>query len=241
MNFRERFGLLFCSVVALGITALISLAQEVGFVDLTSPARGELRRPAATGSGASGSQGGVIKLIDECRSATSTVGRLRTTLLSIDGSVFRNGDRPNFQVQIENVGSTPIEVPVSPDLAALQPADPGQKMAYNRMIIELWLAGANCSTSTGGTVTLYGDNDHPGSMLRLDPGEWVRIVGIGRITLDDDQKRLAAHDPVSQMNAQTSIYRDETLLTASASATLSKNVCFDHNQGPSVKVRINGN
>ena len=84
-----------------------------------------------------------------------------------------------------------------------------------------WLAGAKWSTSTGGTVTLYGDNDHPGSMLRLDPGEWVRIVGIGRITLDDDQKRLAAHDPVSQMNAQTSIYRDGTLLTAAALRRLS--------------------
>ncbi len=114
-------------------------------------------------------------------------------------------------------------------------------MTYNRMTVELWLAGANWSTSTGGTVTVYGDNDHPGSMLRLDPSERVRIVGIGRITLEDDAKRLAAHDPVSHMNAQTSIYRDETLLTASASATLSKNLCLDYDQGPSVPVQIKGN
>ena len=84
-----------------------------------------------------------------------------------------------------------------------------------------------------------GADDHPGTMLTLQPGEWARIIGRGRLS-EDFLPLIRNGDVVSNANARVSIYRNETVLSASASATMSQGVCLNQSQGPTVAVRVRG-
>jgi hypothetical protein len=82
-------------------------------------------------------------------------------------------------------------------------------------------------------------SQHAHTMLTMHPGEWVRIVGAGKITRPEEVMRFIHNgDPVNHANAQVSIHEVETLLTASASATISHGVCPNRSQGPSVAMKL---
>ena len=75
-------------------------------------------------------------------------------------------------------------------------------------------------------------------MLKLRPGEWVRIIGKGRICLNGDvMEFVRAGDAVTHTNARIIIHQDETLLTPTATATISYGVC-PNEQGPSAAVEV---
>ena len=141
---------------------------------------------------------------------------------------------------IENVGSVPVEMPFSPHLADLQPADPSQKFGYSLVTVQFWIGGTKWEwTSSEGDVALYGASQHPGTMLTMHPGEWVRIIGTGKITRPDDVMRFIRNgDAVNHANAQVSIHEVETLLTANAEATISHGVCPNRSQGPSAGMKL---
>jgi hypothetical protein len=76
-------------------------------------------------------------------------------------------------------------------------------------------------------------------MLTIHPGEWVRIIGTGKITRPDDVMRFIRNgDAVNHANAQVSIHEVETLLTANAEATISQSVCPNRSQGSSVGMKL---
>jgi hypothetical protein len=231
--------------VMLGTNA--SFAQEVGFVDLTQiVARTELRHPAPRSDEATDRRGGgsIADLgHDDCDvpNAPKDAGTLRTTLVWLDRDEYAVGDHQKFEVRIENVGSVPVEMPFSPHLADLQPVDASQKFGYSVVRVELWIGGARWdeSDSTWGEVALYGASQYPGTMLTMHPGEWVRIIGRGKITRSEEVMRFIRNgDAVNHANAQVSIHRVETLLTATASATISHGVCPNRTQGPSVAMQL---
>ena len=111
-------------------TSIACLAQEVGFIDLTQVvARTELRYPPPRSDEVTNRRGGnsiVDGRHDDCDipNAPKHAGALRTTLVWLDRDEYAVGDQPKFEVRIENVGSVPVEMPFSPHLADLQPADP---------------------------------------------------------------------------------------------------------------------
>jgi hypothetical protein len=131
-------------------------------------------------------------------------------------------------------------MPFSPHLADLQPADPSQKFGYSLVRVQFWIGGTKWDwTSSEGDVTLYGASQHTGTMLMMHPGEWVRIIGAGKITHPKEVMRFIHNgDPVNHANAQVSIHEVETLLTAKASATISHGVCPNRSQGPSVAMKL---
>ena len=108
------------------------------------------------------------------------------------------------------------------------------------MKVEFWIGGTRWEwTSSEGEVALYGASQHPGTMLTMHPGEWVRIIGTGIITRPEDVMRFIRNgDAVNHANAQVSIHEVETLLTANAYATISHGVCPNRSQGPSVAMKL---
>jgi hypothetical protein len=70
-------------------------------------------------------------------------------------------------------------------------------------------------------------------------GEWVRIIGTGKITRPEEVMRFIRNgDAVNHATAQVSIHEVETLLTANAYATISHAVCPNRSQGPSVAMKL---
>ena len=245
----ERFNRIGWLGVALAVTldtSIACVAQEVGFVDLTQiVTRTQLRHPAPRSDEATDRRGGggiFDSRHDNCDvpNAPKDVGALRTTLVWLDRDKYAVGDHQKFEVRIETVGSVPVELPFSPHLADLQPVDASQKFGYSVMRVEFWIGGTRWEwTSSEGEVALYGASQHPGTMLTMHPGEWVRIIGTGIISRPEDVMRLIRNgDAVNHANAQVSIHEVETLLTANAYAAISRAVCLNRSQGPSVAIKL---
>jgi hypothetical protein len=242
----NRIGWLAASLAVM-LGSGVCLAQEVGFVDLTQiVARTVLRRPAPRSSEATDRRGGggiVDRGHDYCDvpNAPKDAGTLRTTLVWLDRDEYAVGDHQKFEVRIENVGSVPVEMPFSPHLADLQPVDASQKFGYSVVRVELWIGGARWdeSDSTWAEVALYGASQHPGTLLTMHPGEWVRIIGTGKITRSEGVMRFIRDgDAVNHANAQVSIHQVETLLTANAGAMISHAVCPNRSQGANVALKL---
>jgi hypothetical protein len=224
-------------------TLLISTcsAQEIASLDLTKVNRRvDLRRPQATSPVTGGYNG--TGQTTPCFDSKSKAGALNTSLLSLDCTRYRPEDEPIFEVTVENAGFTSIRIPFSPHLADLQPDDPGKKFAYSELHITLWIAAGDdqWSADTGGGIVLYGDDDHAGTMLSLNPGQWVRIVGRGKFRLPSDELNdefIRLH-PVDRVYAQASLYREQTLITSTQSATVSREVCIAQTHGQSVPIQL---
>src|SRR3974390_2247009 len=107
-------------------------AQEIASIDLTQiTPRTDLRRPAAT----SVTSSSVIGTNENhaCTDIDQSVGALRTTLTALDHTQYQFGNEPVFEVRIENVGSQPLQIPISPNLADLQPTDPTQQFEFSQL------------------------------------------------------------------------------------------------------------
>jgi len=156
-------------------------AQEVRYIDLTAvEQRTELRYPpgppaAPSHSGLSGSVfsgGGIGTGADGAPDFRDprAVGVYLThrTESQIDPS-------QSFQVEFKlvNTGTAPIEVPVSPHLSDLQPPDASVSFKY--LTLQLIINVVE-NPRPDAYVQLYGRPDHEGTMVTLQPGEWIRVT-----------------------------------------------------------------
>jgi len=228
-------------ILTLGVATIFSScsAQEVGSLDLTKvAARVDLRRPKASSRVTGGYSG--VQSTSPCHDSTQNVRVLHTSLVSLDRAYYQVGDEPRFEVTIQNTGSVPIRIPFSPHLADLQPDNPAQKFAYNELQIALWIAAnERWSTNMGGSAILYGADDRPNTMLTLKPGEWARVIAKGQFNLDVDLLKLTRSGyPADHAYAQTSIFRNETLITPIHSATVAREVCIAKTQGQDVPIQL---
>jgi hypothetical protein len=226
------------SILALAVAATLSLtcpAQELASLDLTKiEARVDLRRPKAT-SPAKGGYGGADWTAG-CFNSKQKAGSLHTSLVTLDRTHYQIEDEPTFEVTVANDGFTPIRIPFSPHLTDLQPSNPAQKFAYFALEITLWIASSErWSTNTGGSVILYGSNDHANTMLTLMPGEWVRVIGKGHLFRGEF---TSFSDPADQAYAEASLLRQETLITPTQSATVSREVCLAHTRGQTIPIQL---
>ena len=76
-------------------------------------------------------------------------------------------------------------------------------------------------------------------MLPLDPGESIRIIGEGKFSLPADglsAGRIHLSHAVNRSYAEVFLYRSETLLAATAVATVSREVCLQKPEGRSVAI-----
>jgi hypothetical protein len=240
MYFRCRpMNRLFLTLAVAAAFSSLSSAQEVASLDLTKVAqRLNLRRPPATSPVTRGDNG--IENTRPCFDNKHSAGSLRTTLVSLDRTHYQVGDKPRFEVTVENIGSAPIRIPISPHLADLQPKDPAQQFAFYEFRIALWIvADDRWSTDSGGRALLYGANDQANTMMTLNPGEWVRVIATGDLHLGEDVINLTLSGyPANQANAETSLFRYETLITATQSATVAREVCMAKTQGQPLPIQL---
>jgi hypothetical protein len=183
-------------VMIFGAVLLSGLAgaQEVAYLDLTGVTpRVELRHPPApppkcdsnqvcTGTGFGSGIGGVG--VADGGEAAGEKRALRTSLTFLDRSEYTNGDHAEIEVMITNAGDVPIEIPCTPHLADLQPADETSKFQAFNLLVGLFLHWGDGYSTSLGWISLYGVPDQRESMLTLSPGEWVRVRGPIDIKLD---------------------------------------------------------
>jgi hypothetical protein len=223
--------------------ALLStcLAQEVASVDLTKiQARIQLRHPRAS-SPVTGGGKRSVQAIHSCHDSAHDGVALRASVVSLDRTHYEVEDTSKFEVTVENTGLEPIKIPFSPHLADLQPKDPAQKFSYSELAIVLWIAGGkNWWSNSGGSAVLYGGDDHPGTMLSLQPGQWARIIGEGRFGDPSNQLNAASirSHPADRVYAEALLYRDETLITSAQTATVEREICVAHTPGQSIPIQL---
>lgn len=178
--------------------ALPLAAQEAGYLNLLDVApRTQLRAPAPpppvcdeNGCSVSGGIGGGSI---GCGAGSPNDPRaLKTTLVFLDRLSYSAGDPVEMEIRIENVGRVAMEIPWSPHLADLQPADETARFSYSNLYIALVLRTGDDAIYVPAATELYGNPEHPGTLLSLQPGEWVRLrlrtalaVPVAKIKDDD--------------------------------------------------------
>ena len=157
--------------------------QEVRYIDLTAvQQRTELRYPPAPPakceadgscvSGASGSVGVGDGAPDPRDPRGLGIFVLRVSPTDID-------PLEPFEVEFRvlNTGRVKIDLPVSPHLSDLQPDDASLSFSYFSLtLVTLIPVEPYAETRVFGVVRLYGSPDHEGTMIALQPGEWIRVT-----------------------------------------------------------------
>jgi hypothetical protein len=167
------------------------IAQEVAYLDLTDVTpRTELRHPPAPPSKCNsdhvctGTGGGSGSVSVACGGDTDKTHALQTSLQWMDRIEYLDGDRAQIEVQIQNVGESPIEIPWSPHLSDLQPSDETARFQADNLLVGLFLHWGEGNSESLGWIYLYGVPSRKDTMLTLLPGEWARIRGPIDIELD---------------------------------------------------------
>jgi len=164
-------------------------AQDIAYLDLTdvTPLT-ELRHPPAPPAKCNSnnicSVSGSASVSVGCGGDTDTTHALRTSLMWMDRIEYLDGDRAQIEVQIQNVGDLPIEIPWAPPLSGPQPADDTGKFGADNLLVGLFLHWGEGYSESLGWIYLYGDTRRKDTMLTLLPGEWARIRGPVDIELE---------------------------------------------------------
>jgi hypothetical protein len=237
--------LLLMAAMALGmLTGDVGVAQQAGSIDLTQiEPRLELRQPPVREGDPTGHRGAITHS-SSCSPIPKDASSVQTTLVWLDRDQYSETDRPKFEARILNTGSVPIKIPFSPHLAAFQPKDPGAKFSFWEMFVtlEIIIVARNVEWYvSGGGAALFGNESHPGTMLTLEPGEWVQVIAQGQ-PVGDPLSNLPplAHsaEAITHINASIDIHHDEMLLTSTESATVQHPLCIKQTEGPNVTVKL---
>lgn len=157
-------------------------AQEIKSLDITSvPPRTQLRYPQAPPADCNaagcvgGGYGGV--LISEGAPDIRDPRALGVYLLRVTPTDIDPKQSFEAEFRVLNTGLAPIELPISPDLADLQPQDESVSFSYFSLaLVVQTLNEGNLEMPFAGLIELYGLSDRENSMLMLRPGEWIRVI-----------------------------------------------------------------
>ncbi len=223
------------TLFALAAITVEARAQEVAYVDVTNVIQRTQRRVPPPPEGTNG--GFVGGAVGDCGIGNRDPRALRTTLTWLNALRYQAGDPIAFEAKIENVGKVPIAVAVSPHLSDLQPADAALQFAYSEIGIQVALRNGAVSLSY---VMLYGNEEHPGTLARLQPGEWIRVRAQG--ILDGLEQHLASfsgnEQTLEMANARIWLHQSKFLPHPGGSSTNSEGVCIPTENGPDMSVSI---
>lgn len=157
--------------------AVSSVSQEAGYKDLVDI---ELRTAEAPIGGGSGSCGGASH---ELPPRTS----LDITLLSLDKSRYVMGDDLEFVVKITNKGNEPVLLPWDPHEADFEEKASGDGYRYVNVSVLLELSDGREKELMAGW-DLLGSPDVAGSLLELQPGNWVQVRAKSKLEIFTDNE-----------------------------------------------------
>lgn len=224
------------------ISVLVALApavaaQEVAYIDLTGGAqRIQLRHPPApppkcddqgtcVGGGLGG--GSVSCGAEDRRDPRA----LRVSITWLNSIAYVRTDQLEIEFKLENVGSVPLAIPVSPHLADLQPSDANQKFEYYSLSL---VVVGNLTKP----LALYGNAQHTGSLLTLNPGEWIRVRGTTAFTMTDAQWDEASERGDKYITATFWLRRVSFVPQPGGYFSHNANLYPRHLPGPEVLVRF---
>lgn len=158
---RVRIGLL--AAIAL-LVVCTTVSQETGWLDLTDLHPRERIRAPHGGSG-------------ECGGGAGFEPSLETsiTLVYLDKTSYSIGEEVTYEVKIENTGKEPIEIPWTPHLGDLEPADSSQSYTYLAAAISLDFTEPNSNRRFSNYSFSYGSSDLAGTTRKLLPGQWIFV------------------------------------------------------------------
>ena len=173
----KRLTLLFL----LPLCSRVQQAQEIKFVDLSNiQQRTALRFPPAPqpnclpNQGCMGGGYGGGSVADGGADPRDP----RALGVALDSALLTDITLDPFEAEfrIMNTGLVSIDLPVSPHLSDLQPADEWQAFQYLGLALEVGLSAAGPVQVLGvGYVELYGSVEHGETMVTLKPGQWIRV------------------------------------------------------------------
>ena len=149
-------------------------AQEKAYLDATqTQIRHRIREPVA---GSSGFRSGWAE------GQKAPPQPLTLTLKILGGSDFARNDIFEYEVQIRNTSKQQVEIPWDLNSADIEPADPQASYQYQTTAIYVHAKiGENRAISMEGPILLFGSPSLPSTMIRLEPGEWVRVRATGKV------------------------------------------------------------
>jgi hypothetical protein len=182
INMSVRSGFLF---LTLAWPALLR-AQEIKYIDIsTVRPRTELRNPPAPQSDCKevpncvgvGSGYGIGSVTDGAPDRRDPHA-LGIYLLSVTPTEINSTEPFQVEFKILNTGTAPIELPVSPHLSDLQPADESVMFRYSSLALAVRVEGdpQGPRFSSVGFIELFGSSDDPESLMVLRPGAWIRVT-----------------------------------------------------------------
>ena len=156
-------------------------AQEIKFVDLSNvEQRTALRSPPARQPDCVPNQGCVGRGYGGGSVADGAPDPRdpRALGVALDSVTPRDITLDPFEAEfrIINTGLVSVDLPVSPHLSDLQPADEWQTFQYLSLAVEVRLSATVPVQALGlGYVELYGSVEHDDTMVTLKPGQWIRV------------------------------------------------------------------
>lgn len=151
-------------------------AQQAKVIDLSNvQQRTTLRVPQAKEPNCVPEPCVVIKesSVADC---TTAVRHLRVALERVTPTHITL-DSFDAEFRIFSAGTSPIEIPISPELTDLQPPGGLQDFDYVSLALLVRLYAVGPAQAAGmGWVELYGSAKHPDTLLALEPGHWIGVT-----------------------------------------------------------------
>ena len=162
---RLSFALFVLGILSPGV----GIAQEVQYIDLSSRSE-SLAHDLPPGS--------MIEAYSCVGPKDSIPQKAGISLERIETTDLYPRQRIASEFRVENIGTTPLNLPIHPTLTDLQPKDLATSFVYYRMRLPLEaLITAEGSALDVGGLELYGSLKRLDTFLTLKPGESIRVKG----------------------------------------------------------------
>ncbi len=170
------------------LAARVALAQGIGWLDLTDTNPRLPIRPPGLGGGECGGGAGYEPAISA-----------KVTLTYLDRTTYSLGDVVTYELKIQNTGKEPIDIPWTPHLADLVPADPSEPYPYLEAVFSLKFTNPVSARSFSLYSDSYGSPNVAGTIRKLPPGESLFVRGRHPIDLYDEEwpRKIAESSPLN--------------------------------------------
>ena len=152
-----------------------TVAQESNYLDLTDPLPREPLRVPQSGSGDCGGGPGFTA------NSEATI-----TLLYLDKLSYLMGEDVTFEVKVQNSGKEAFEIPWTPHLGDLEPSDATETYSYMAGAVSLNFEDPISHHRFAIFGNFYGSASVPGSLRKLEPGQWALIRVRTKIEVFED-------------------------------------------------------
>lgn len=198
------------------LIASVTLAQGIGWLDLTDLHPRERIRTPRTISGRCGGGG------------SEPIPSASITLTYLDQTSYSVGEEVTYEVKIQNTGKEPIELPWTPHLGDLEPVDPSQAYTFLDAAILLDFTEPVSNRSFSLCSTSYGSLNMAGTTRTLLPGESVFVRARQKLQAQEEwwQSKIAESSPL-KMKVSANLALNEVSYTPGAKRDgMDQSVCI---------------